>query len=152
MLERIREVIDEAIPKEQAGSRRNRICCDQVLALTNHIELEFELKLKTAVVFLDLSAAYDTVWKRGLIFKLSRIIPCRKTLSILVDMLSDQNFRVEINGKSSRKRTMAYRRGQYLLVSCIAFTYQRLTQENSSTLMTMPWPASQKLSKSWKPK
>lgn len=49
---RILSIIDGAIPSEQAGFRPKRSCCDQVLALTSHIES-----------LVDLSAAYDTVWK-----------------------------------------------------------------------------------------
>lgn len=76
---RIGVLIDAAVPKDQAGFRKNRSCCDQVIALTNFIELGFDKELKTGVVFLDLSAAFDTVWKKGLMLKLSRIIPCRQT-------------------------------------------------------------------------
>lgn len=106
MLARIRDVIDIEIAKEQAGFRKNRNCCDQVLALTSLIELGFQNGHKTAVVFVDLSAAYDTVWKRGLLFKLSQIIPCLKTLALVMDMLSDRSFQVEMNRKTSRKRVL----------------------------------------------
>lgn len=127
--------------------------CDQVLDLTNYIELGFEMGQKTGVVFLDLSVAYDTVWKCGLMFKLSLIIPCQKTLSVIMDMLSDRNFQVEINEKGSRKRVLNNGLPQdvYLQVSCTVstqWTYQLRTQENSSMLTTTHWPTNQKRSKS----
>lgn len=103
---RIGDLIDATVPKDQAGFRKNRNCCDQVLALTNFIELDFDKELKTGVVFLDLSAAFDTVWKRGLLLKLSRIIPCRLTLRLLMNILSDRNFQVTMNGKTSRMRIL----------------------------------------------
>lgn len=103
ILARIADVIDANIPKEQAGFRKNRSCCDQVLALTNYIELGFEREMKTGVVFLDLTAAYDTVWKRGVMFKLSKIIPCRTTLTLFMNMLSDRSFQVEMNGSLAGK-------------------------------------------------
>ena len=46
---------------EQAGFRQGRSTCDQVLALTTFIENGFQRKQKTGVIFLDLTAAYDTV-------------------------------------------------------------------------------------------
>jgi hypothetical protein len=50
----------------QAGFRKNRSCTEKVLALTSHIEAGFKRQLKTGMVFIDLIAAYDTVWKDGL--------------------------------------------------------------------------------------
>lgn len=121
MLARIRDAIEEVNPKEQAGFHRNRNCCDQVLSLTNFIELGFEKGLKTGVVFLDLSAAYDTVWKRGLLIKQSAIIPRRTTSTLVMSMLSDRCFRVEINGKISSKRTLNNRLPQGSVLSCFLF-------------------------------
>lgn len=110
----------------------NRNCCDQVLALTNYIELGFERKLKTGVVFLDLSAAYDTVWKCGLLKKLSDRIPCRKTLSLLTNMLSDRSFQVMVNGKEIRKRIVNNGLPQGSVLSC--FLYCLYTNELPNTL------------------
>lgn len=121
LLGRIQQIIGNVIQKEQAGFQKNRSCCDQVLALTNYIELGFEKNLKTGVVLLDLSAAYDTVWKRGLLMKLSKIIPCRKTLSLLTNMLSDRTFQVSINGKCSRKRSLNNGLPQGSVLSCILY-------------------------------
>ena len=50
--------------KTQAGTclrRIGRSTCDQVAALTTFIENGFQQNLKTGAVFLDLTAAYDTV-------------------------------------------------------------------------------------------
>jgi hypothetical protein len=60
--------IEEKLPIEQAGFRPNRNCCDQVLV--SYIESGFQKCLKTGVVFVDLTATYDTAWKDGLIHKL----------------------------------------------------------------------------------
>ncbi len=121
LLGRIRPIIDNVIRKEQAGFQKNRNCCDQVLALTNFIELGFEANVKTGVVFLDLSAAYDTVWKRGLLMKLSQIIRCRKTLTLLTNILSDRSFQVTVNGKSSRKRILNNGLPQGSVLSCFLY-------------------------------
>jgi len=37
------------------------------ILLTQHIEDSFSAKKKARAVFVDLTAAYDTVWHRGLI-------------------------------------------------------------------------------------
>jgi hypothetical protein len=51
-----------------------------VLVFTTHVENGFQNKIKSGEVFLDLSPAYDTVWKKELLFKMAKIIKCKKTL------------------------------------------------------------------------
>ena len=75
LLNRIHTKINEIVPIEQAGFRPNRSCCEQVLALTTYIEKGFQTKKKSFVMFVDLSAAYDKVWKHGLLYKLIHSIP-----------------------------------------------------------------------------
>ena len=77
ILQRIKPVLEESTIVEQAGFRSGRSTCDQVLALSTFIEngFHFQLKQKTGAVFLDLTAAYDTVWHLGLLLKLSKILP-----------------------------------------------------------------------------
>ena len=47
----------------------------QVAALASYTESGFQQNLKTGAVFLDLTAAYDTIWHTGLLFKLSKSMP-----------------------------------------------------------------------------
>jgi len=50
---------------DQAGCRPGRSTCEQVLALSTFIENGFQQKLKTGAVFVDLTAAFDTVGQAG---------------------------------------------------------------------------------------
>ena len=50
-----------------AGFRRGKSTTDQVTLLNQDIEDTFQVGEKAGVVLLDLTAAYDTVWHRGLI-------------------------------------------------------------------------------------
>jgi hypothetical protein len=63
ILQRIQPLIDADVPVSQASFRKNRrrSCTEQFMALTSHIEAGFERKLKTGTIFIDLTAAYDTV-------------------------------------------------------------------------------------------
>ena len=47
----------------------------QAVLLTQNIEDCFDPKKKAGAVFVDLTAAYDTVWHRGLTCKLLRLLP-----------------------------------------------------------------------------
>ena len=104
---RIDHVVDPQLPREQAGFRRGRSTVDQVTLLTQDIEDSFQNNEKAGVVFLDLTAAYDTVWHRGLHLKLLRIIPDRHLVGFIMEMLSNRNFVVHTNdGQRSRLRIM----------------------------------------------
>jgi Reverse transcriptase (RNA-dependent DNA polymerase) len=106
ILQRIQPLIDEKIPTSQAGFRQHRSCTEQVLALTSHIEADFQQKLKTGAVFIDLTAAYDTVWREGLMLKFMRIVPCAKLAKLMNNMLSNRYFQVFVGDKSSRWRRL----------------------------------------------
>ena len=106
LLTRLAPIFESVIPPEQAGFRKKRNTCDQVLALTSYIESEFQKKLKTGAVLIDLSAAYDTVWQAGLMMKVSNVIKCRTTIRLIASLISQRNFRVFLGNQVSRKRML----------------------------------------------
>lgn len=67
---------------------------------------EFQLKTKIDAVFLDITAAYDTVWKQDLLLKAARILSCNATLRLISNILSvfDRSFRVILDDKRSTTR------------------------------------------------
>src|SRR6218665_39475 len=104
MLNRVRPTLEEEIVVEQVGFRQGRCTGDQVLALTTFIENGFQTKMKTGVVFLDLTAAFDTVWHTGLLLKISKVLPWWFTRGIEV-FLCNRRFRVHMGNKTSSWRT-----------------------------------------------
>ena len=56
----------------QSGFRKNTNPEDQARLHTQDIENGFQLKMKTLAVFVDLTKAFDTVWKEDFPFKLLR--------------------------------------------------------------------------------
>ena len=72
---RVEPLIYSLLPKEQAGFRRGKSTVDEVVLLTQNIEDSFEAKKKGGAVFVNLTAAYETVWHRGLTCKLLRLLP-----------------------------------------------------------------------------
>ncbi|KAE8295720.1 hypothetical protein D5F01_LYC06657 [Larimichthys crocea] len=94
-------VIDPQLPKEQAGFRSGRSTL-----LCHGIEESFQAGEKAGAVFLDLTAAYDTVWLHGLHglhMKLLETIPDKHMFSFIMNMLSNCSFRIHTsNSQSSR--------------------------------------------------
>ena len=66
---RVEPIVHPLFPKEQARFRHGKSTVDQVVLHTQSIEDSFEAKRKAGAVFVDLAAAYDTVWHRGLTCK-----------------------------------------------------------------------------------
>ena len=71
VLSRITPLEDPFIPPEEAGVRKRRNTAEQVLTLTTYIESGYEQKFETGAVFIDLSAAFGTVWHDGFELKLA---------------------------------------------------------------------------------
>ena len=106
ILNRIEPSIDMMLPKEQAAFRSGRSCDEQVLALTSFIERGFQHGLKTFVALIDLSSAYDTVWREGLLIKLTKLIPDKRLIKLLDNCLNNRLLQVYTNNGVSRWRRL----------------------------------------------
>ena len=89
---RVEPLIDLLLPKQQDGFRRGKSTVDQVVLLTQNIEDSFETKKKASAVFIDLTAAYDTVWHRGLTCKLLRLLPDKHMVKIIMELVRNRSF------------------------------------------------------------
>ena len=65
-------IYEKLIP-EQAGFRSGRSCTGQIIKLTEHIEDGFKKGMVTGAIFVDLSAAYDSINHQKLLHKLLEI-------------------------------------------------------------------------------
>jgi len=75
--------------------------------LTQDIEDDFSAKKKSRAVFVDLTAAYDTVWHRGLTCKLLRLLPDRHMVHMIMEMIGNHSFTLTTgNGQTSRLRRL----------------------------------------------
>ena len=80
---------------------------DQVVLLTQNIEDSFEAQKKAGAVFVDLTAAYDTVWHRGLTCKLLRLLPDKHMVRMIMELVRIRSFTLSIvDSKRSRLRRL----------------------------------------------
>jgi hypothetical protein len=56
----------------QFGFRARHSTTLQFMRLTDHVTLNFNIKMSPAAVFLDIEKAFDTTWHHGLLYKLSK--------------------------------------------------------------------------------
>ena len=85
----------------QSGFRKNRSTEDQVTLLTQDIENDFQQKMKTLAVFVDLTKAFDKVWKEGFLFKLLSKRVCGNMYSWIQSYLFQRSARVRLDGQTS---------------------------------------------------
>ena len=102
ILNRLPPIIDEKLIPEQAGFRPGRSCTGQILKLTQHIEDGSEKGMVTGAIFVDLSAAYETINHQKLLQKLLEITQDSSLTKFTQTMLSNRRFYVILNGKRSK--------------------------------------------------
>ena len=96
--------MDAKLIPEQAGFRPGKSYTSQLLNLTEHIEDGYEKRLVTGAVFVDLSAAYDTVNHRRLLGKVLEMTGDVHLTDLIRTMLESRRFFVVLNGKKIRWR------------------------------------------------
>ena len=104
ILSRITPTVEAQLSPDQAGFRSGRSCCGQVLNLVQYIEDGFQEGKITGAVFVDLTAAYDTINHRLLLTKVAKVIRNSSIVSIIQSLLTNRRFYVEMGGKQSRWR------------------------------------------------
>ena len=104
ILNRLNPLIETMIIDQQAGFRPGKSTTGQILNLTQHIEDGYERVVVTGTVFVDLSAAYDTISHKLLLNKIYRIKSDIKFTDLIGNMFSNRRYFVELNGQKSRWR------------------------------------------------
>jgi len=94
-------------PREQAGFRQGWSAIDQVTLLTQDIEDSFSAKKNAGAVFVDLTAADDNVWHRGLTGKLLQLLLDKHMVRMFMEMVGNRSFTLTTgNSKRSRLRRL----------------------------------------------
>jgi len=107
LLFRLEPVVDPQLPTQQGGFRSGRSTVQQVVKLTSDIEESYEGRRKAGLVFVDVTAAYDTVWHQGLAQKLLQTIPGRHLVRFIVNIISNRSFILKTSdGQCSRLRRL----------------------------------------------
>ncbi|PNF41415.1 hypothetical protein B7P43_G14387 [Cryptotermes secundus] len=90
----------------QFGFRARHSTTLQCMRLADHVTLNFNNKMSTAAVFLDIEKAFDTTWHSGLLFKLSKLEFPNSLTKLIGSFLSKRKFRVSVEGEMSTPREM----------------------------------------------
>jgi len=91
---------------QQACFRPGRSSYKLIKVLTTVIEASFQRKLITIAIYIDLTSAYGTVWREGLLLKFSKIVPSSKLNKLLNTFLVNKNCWVHIVDLHSSRRNL----------------------------------------------
>lgn len=94
------------IPPHQFGFRKNHSTIEQVHRIVTLIRNTFEQKKYCTSLFIDISQAFDKVWHKGLIYKITQLLPpC--THKILTSYLNNRTFVVKMNNSISNSKLIS---------------------------------------------
>lgn len=86
------EVIKLQLPFVQADCRWRWCTQDEVFNLIQDFEDAFKKFKKIETIFIDLSAAYITVWHVGLTTNLLHVVLCKPLVQFIMEMIANQSF------------------------------------------------------------
>jgi ribonuclease HI len=89
---------------EQAGFRKSRSTIDHLVKIDLDIKRGFKEKESTVAVFLDINKAYDTVWTKGLLYKLAKIGLTGNCLGWLQNFLQNRSICIRLGSYTSQSR------------------------------------------------
>jgi hypothetical protein len=76
----------------------------QCTGLADHVTLNFNSKMSTAAVFLDIEKAFDTTWHSGLLYKLSELEFSTSLIKLIASFLTDRKFKVLVEGELTTEK------------------------------------------------
>ena len=88
---------NNGLADEQAGFRKGRSTIHQLVALDAVLSDRKRRGLNTAVIFLDCAKAYDTVWRKGLLYKLWKKGVNGSFWGQIKSSLQDRSRRMKLN-------------------------------------------------------
>ena len=99
---------NKRLSNKQSAFRPGDFTVNQLLSIIHDIYNAFEHHHDTRAVFLDISKAFDKVWREGLLLKLESNGISGHLLNLFSDFLDERYQRTVLNSKSSDwKRTTA---------------------------------------------
>jgi hypothetical protein len=76
------------------------------MKIADHVTLNFNNKMSTSAVFLDIEEAFSTTWHTGLLYKLSKLNISTRMTKLINSFLLQRNFIVLVEGEMSTPRCM----------------------------------------------
>lgn len=102
---RLRDNLEQnnTIIQEQFGFVKNKSTTLQLARIVDEAMKTSNIKYSTAMILLDIEKAYDTIWRKGLIYKMQRQNIPIHLIKIIDSFLKQRTIQVKIKDKISAK-------------------------------------------------
>ncbi|XP_016664374.2 uncharacterized protein LOC100161354 isoform X2 [Acyrthosiphon pisum] len=104
ILENIQKTTAKTIRKEQFAFRPGHSTVQQLTNLMDEITVNWNSKINTASVFIDVEKAFDKVWHDGLLFKMNKMHIHPALIKIIHSFLENRTFAVKQEDQTSTSR------------------------------------------------
>ena len=94
-------VKNKLLSAKNSGFKKGDGAINQMLCITDRIYKALDSGNDVAMVYLDISKAFDRVWHKGLLFKLQCFGVTGSLLTWICNYISDRSQRVVLNGQVS---------------------------------------------------
>jgi retron-type reverse transcriptase len=95
---------NDVLPDTQAGFRAHHSTTQQAMKVVELIAEGFNNREATGAIFLDVSKAFDTVWHKGLLYKMLKHRISLPMTQLIQSFLRDRSFRVKLATQRSTPR------------------------------------------------
>ena len=95
--------VNNLLNKYQAGYRKGRSTQEHIFRLAQQVYNGFKSQQCTYAIFLDCEAAFDAVWRDGLMYKLYQLNLPKNFLRMLCSFLKERSLKVHVDGSVSRE-------------------------------------------------
>jgi hypothetical protein len=87
----------------QFGFRARHSTTLQCMRLADHVTLNFNNKMSTAALFLDIEKAFDTTWHSALLYKMSKLNFSTRIIKLIGSFLLQRKFSFSVKAKYLRQ-------------------------------------------------
>jgi hypothetical protein len=108
--------------KEQSGFRRHRQAKDNLIFMTQKVLESLGKREKACCIFFDIETAFDSVWHKGLIFKLVKIGLPYYLVKFLQNYLKDRTFSIKVGNFTTSPEKIGCGLSQGMTLSPLLFS------------------------------